>query len=127
MDIRIKTTDYEITPDTSRYLDKCLRAVEKLVAGIDGARCEVELGQSAKHSKKTDKSWFAEVNLKAQKDTWRAAAKAASVKAAIDMVKDQIVMQVKKAKDLKKTAVKKGGQKVKEMAKSGRSKVMKKR
>ncbi|MBM3272601.1 hypothetical protein FJY94_05005 [Candidatus Kaiserbacteria bacterium] len=114
METRIKATGYEITPDVSKYLDTRLRAIEKLVAGIDGVRCEVEVGKSAKHSKKSDSQWFAEINLKAKKDRWRAAANAASVKAAIDMVKDELAMQVKKVKDLKKTAVKKGGQKIKE-------------
>jgi ribosomal subunit interface protein len=114
MEMRIKATNYEITPDVSKYLDTRLKAVEKLVAGVDGARLEAEVGRSAKHSKKGETQWFAEFNLKAKKNRWRAVATAATVKAAIDIAKDELALQIKKEKALRVTAVKRGGKKVKD-------------
>ena len=46
MDIRIKATNYEITPDVSAYLDKRLATLERFLGDIRLVRCEVEVGRA---------------------------------------------------------------------------------
>ena len=44
MDIRVKTNDFQMTPEMSGYLDDRLAHVEKFLGGETGqTRCEVEL------------------------------------------------------------------------------------
>ena len=48
MDIRIKSTDYDITPEVSRYLEGRTASIEKLLADqAVHARLEIEVGRDA--------------------------------------------------------------------------------
>ena len=61
MDVRIKTTDYELTAAARKYLQSRLASLEKLL-GSDAAitRCEVVLGRAAGRPKHGDHLYFAE-------------------------------------------------------------------
>ena len=127
METRIKTKGgYEITGDVSKYLDTRLKAIEKLLGDDEAVRCQVELGRSARHSKKGEDQWVVDIDVKAGRSRWHASEDALTIKAAIDEVKDEIIQQIRKEKATKRDAVKKGGQKIKEMVKSGKTKVAKK-
>ena len=63
MDLRLKTTDYAMTPEVRAYLDEKIAAIEKLLAHqIDIARLEVELGKAEGHAHQGD-IWRAEFIL----------------------------------------------------------------
>lgn len=128
METRTKTkAGYQITPDVSKYLETRLNAIDKLLSGDEAVRYQVELGRSAKHSKKGEDQWLAEIDIKSGKSRWHASADALTLKAAIDAVKDEIIHQIRKDKATKRTAVKKGGQKLKAMVKSGGAKTTKRK
>ncbi len=110
MDLRIKTTDYEITPEVSDYLDERIAAIEKLLGdSAEAARCEVEIGRLIGNSKHGN-IWFAEINVMHQGDTrTRAVAKGENVNAAIDEVKSEITNQLRKQKQLHRRVLRRGG------------------
>ena len=97
------------------YLDKRLAVLEKLLGGqADVARCEVELGRAAGKKHQSDHMWFAEVHIKAPGgiDAY-AKNHAASLKAAIDDVKEEVERQLRKAKKARVAKTKKQGREVK--------------
>lgn len=111
MDIRIKATDYEMTPATAAYLDERLTSIEKAM-GDDAllARCEVELGRDAGRPRHGSNIWFAEILL-----TYpggkpiRATNHSESVNGAIDDVKEEVERQLHKEKKLQIGMIKRGG------------------
>lgn len=120
MEKRIKVTDYEITPDVSEYLETRLKAVEKLVGDVEAVRCQVELGRSAKHAKQGEDQWFTELDVTAKGNQWHATAAAASIKASIDLAKDELVHQIRREKQLHRRVIRKGGQAIKSMLRFGK-------
>lgn len=113
-----------MTTDVRKYLDTRLGTIEKIVTDADTSvvRCQVELGRSAKHAKQGVDQWFATLDIKVKKFNWHATATAESVKAAIDIVKDEIVAQIRKEKAHHRKDVRKGAKKVKELVRTGKSK-----
>jgi len=64
MDIRIKATDYEMTPDIESYLNQRLEALEKYIGeNVELARCEVELGRDAGRPRHGKNIYFAEMRV----------------------------------------------------------------
>ncbi len=117
MDTRIKTTDYEMTAETSAYLEDKLSSIKRLILD-DAARCEVELGRSVGHSQQGD-VWKAEITITAQGERYRAMAEQESVHAAIDIVKDEILQQLRKHKGRATSLTRRAGLKMKEWLRFG--------
>ncbi len=118
METRIKTTDYQLVPEVQSYLDERLGGIEKLLGSLeDSARAEVELGRSTAHA--SGDVYFAEVNLIITGANMHATATAASVNAAIDEVKDDIMEQLRKHKQLHRSFVRKGGAALKRLMRFG--------
>ena len=108
MESRIKTTDYQMVPEVENYIEERLSMIEKLIDARDSAvRVEVEIGRETGH--KSGDVYFAEVNLIVDGSTMRATAKAVSINAAIDEVKDDIVSQLRKHKQFHRRILRKGG------------------
>ena len=64
MNIRIKATDYQMTPDTEAYLGERLKTLEKLLGETaDLARCEVEIGRDAGRPRHGANLYFAEIRI----------------------------------------------------------------
>jgi ribosomal subunit interface protein len=121
MDIRIKTTDYQMTAEISSYLDERLGAIEKHLGNeASSARCEVEIGRASGHSKRGD-VWFAEINLMYPgSEHMRSTAQSESVNAAIDEAKDEMMQQLRKEKRLHTKVIRKSGAAIKKMMRFGR-------
>jgi ribosomal subunit interface protein len=122
MNVRIKTKDYELTPATKRYLDTRVTALEKLL-GSDAAvsRCEVEIGRAAGKQRHGDHLYFAEFLIRApRRKPIRAVNHEASVNAAIDNAKEEMIRQLRKQKTVAKTKTKKEGAQVKRTLLRGR-------
>lgn len=121
MDIRIKTTDYEITPEVSAYLDERIAALEKFISVDAGlARCEVELGRDAGRPRHGANMWFAEM-LIIQPGLARVYARnnAQTVNAAIDDVKEEIERQLRREKKLHIRVLRKTGGAIKKWMRFG--------
>lgn len=111
MDIRIKATDYELTTETSRYLDERIAGIEKLLGDEAAqARCEIEVGRAAGHHKQSDYQYFAEINLTYPGgNTIHASNNAITVNAAIDDVKEEITHQLRREKAIHRRLLRRSG------------------
>ncbi len=121
MNIRIKTSDYEITPEVSVYLDERLGALEKFISVDTGlARCEVELGRDAGRPRHGANIWFCEIHI-IQPGMDRAYARnnASSVNAAIDDVKEEVERQLRREKKLHMRVLRKTGGAIKKWMRFG--------
>jgi ribosomal subunit interface protein len=116
MDLRIKTTDYEMPREVSDYLDDKIDSIQKLLAGdAETARCEVELGRHVGSSQQGD-VWRAEIIVHRNGMRHVASATGESVNAAIDVAKDEILQQLRKSKGRSFALAKRMGARLKRMA-----------
>jgi ribosomal subunit interface protein len=121
MEIRIKTTDYEITPDVRSYLDERLAHLEKLLgADSETARCEVEIGRAAGRPRHGANIWFAEIQI-IQSAGKRIVAtnNSESINGAIDDVKVEAERQLKRGRQLHIRVARKGGAALKRLMRFG--------
>lgn len=119
MNTRIKSTDYKITPETRKYLDVRLVALEKLL-GKDAelARCDVEVGRDTGHRRHGEHVWFAEITLVVPGGVHaRATNRGSTINEAIDDVKEEVERQLRKAKKSKITRTREGGARAKRFLK----------
>jgi ribosomal subunit interface protein len=117
MDIRIKTSDYEMVPAVAAYLDEKIAAIEKhLGAESETARCEVEIGKAAGGQRHGENIWFAEINLSIPGGLIvRATNHADNVNTAIDDAKDELVRQVRTEKQVHRRVLRKSGAAIKRL------------
>jgi ribosomal subunit interface protein len=111
MDIRIKTTDYEMTSETKTYLDERIAHLEKLL-GSDAAeaRCEVELGRAAGKPRHGANIWFAEIHIISPGGKRVVATNnSESINGAIDDVKVEVERQIKRGRQLHVRLARKSG------------------
>lgn len=121
MDIRIKATDYQITPQTADYLDDRLRSLEKFLSGdAEVARIEVELGRDAGRPRHGANIWFAEIIVIVPgRDRVYARNNSESVNGAIDDVKEEVERQLRSHKRLHKRLLRKSGALAKRLLRFG--------
>lgn len=120
MDIRIKTTGYEVTPEAQAYLDERIATIEKSLADDAlEARLEVEIGRGQGHSKHGE-VWSADIHLIIEKRSVHSHATGESINAAIDEVKDEIIRQYRKHKQLHRRFLRRGGKTMKWLMHFGR-------
>lgn len=113
----LKATGFEFTPAISDYLEKIIVSLDKLVPEHDeSALVDIEVGKTTNHHKSGD-IFRAEVNFRSALGHFRGEAEAGDVYSAIDIVRDEIVEQVRSKKDRKMSLVRKGGALVKNLLK----------
>lgn len=110
---RIKTTGMEITPAISEYVHKKIDALERFIESESVALAEVEIGRTTNHHHKGD-VYKAEINFTLEKDIFRAVAIQSDLYVAIDVMKDNIMQEVTKAKKKRFALFRKGQQKIKD-------------
>lgn len=111
MEIRIKTTDYQMTQEVSNYLEERLSHIEKFLSdGVASARVEVEVGKAEGHHKHSEHQYFAELQL-VRPGFSRLVAKnnEPTINAAIDNAKDELMRQLRQDKRLHTRVWRKGG------------------
>ncbi len=121
MDIRIKATEYQLTPEVSAYLEEKMAAIEKLLGSdADLARCEVEVGRDAGNQRHGEHVWFAEINVRYPGgEPIRVTNNESTVNAAIDMAKDEAVRQLRKSRRTHTRFIRKSGALLKNMMRWG--------
>ena len=102
MDIRIKATEYEMTPDVAAYLDERARSIEKLLGEhVEAARCEIEVGRDAGRPRHGKNIFFAEIRVIYPGDkSVYARNNSESINGAIDDAKEEIMQQLRRGKRL---------------------------
>jgi len=121
MNIRIKTTDYELNPETRTYLDDRIASLKKFLRDNAGAaRCEIELGRDGGGQRHGANMWFAEIRIMQPGSTpVYARNNASSVNAAIDDVKEEIERQLRSEKKLHIRVMRKTGAAIKNWMRFG--------
>ena len=119
MEIRIKTSGYDMPLDVAAYLDGKMDMIAKLVGDDETARCEVEIGRAVGHSQQGN-VWKAEITMMLEGERLRALAMEESVNAAIDIAKDEIMQQLRKNKGRHTTLARRVGAKIKRWTRFGR-------
>lgn len=116
MDVRIRATDFQLTSAIEEYTEDRLMAIRHVLGHGDvPSRCEVELGRSVGRPRHGN-VWFAEINLHTgDGQQFFARAEGESVNAAVDAVKDEITMQLRKSKKMTRGMLKRGGAYIKRM------------
>lgn len=117
MNIRIKTSDYEMPLETASYLDEKLASLERLVHD-EAAKCEVDIGRAVGHSQQGS-VWKAEIIITNFGERFRAFAQEESIHAAIDIAKDEMLQQLRKGKDRNTSLARRMGARLKKFARRG--------
>lgn len=117
MNINIKSISIDLLPNVHDYLNKKIVSFEKLIDKNDqSVALNIILAKVTRHHQKGD-IFKAEMNLHISGKIFQASAEEQDLFAAIDIVKDEIIGELKKHKGKKIVAVKKGGSKIKKMLK----------
>ncbi len=121
MDVRIRASDFEITPAISDYLQSRLEGIEKLL-GSDAelARCEVELSRSGGAQRHGEYVWLAEFQI-TYPGGERVVARnqEPTIQAAIDQAKDEAIVQLRKNRKLHARVMRRTGAAVKRWLRLG--------
>lgn len=98
MEIKIKTTNFSLTPSIRDYLYEKLNALDKFLPNDESIFADVELAKTTRHHQKGD-IFKAEVNLKVPGRLIRAVAEEWDLHTAIDAVKDKLQKEIKVNKE----------------------------
>lgn len=114
MQITIKTTDFNLTPDINDYAQKKVLDVEKFLGeATTNTIADVELARTTRHHRQGP-VFYAEVNLESDGTLYRATAEGETMFEAIDEMRDEIMREVRKDKEKQQTMVRRGAARVKE-------------
>ncbi len=120
MNINIRATNFELTPEIQAYLDKKLESVDKLIDTNDSsAYAHVELGKISRHHKSGD-IFRAEINLSLKGQQIRAEAEGEDLYKAIHEMKESLVREVDKMKERKLSLLRRGLQRAKRLIRGNR-------
>lgn len=100
MKIHLKSTQLDLTPSLSMYVEKKLATLGKFVKRFDEAGVAalwVEVARTTRHHYKGD-VFMAEADLRLPGKILRAAATQADIHAAIDELREKLLMEIKKYK-----------------------------
>ena len=114
MEIKIKTTNFSLTPSIGNYLREKLNALDKFLPKDESIFADVELAQTTKHHHKGD-IFKAEVNLKVPGRLIRAVAEKWDLHAAIDAVKDDLQREITVNKEKKLSLYRRGARLLKNL------------
>lgn len=122
MQIKLRTTNFNLTPAIDDYVSKKISHLEKFI-NPDGTvlsheiLCEVEIGKTTEHHKSGD-IFRAEVNIKCPgMEQIYAVAEESDLYAAIDIVRDEAEREIISRKQKRWALLRKGGIRIKELLK----------
>lgn len=116
MKTNIKTSNITLTPSISDYVDKRLQKIVKIIGDDETVQCDVELGRTTHHHHKGE-IFRAEIHLVGSGRNIYASSEKTDLYSAIDEVQSQILAEINAHKNKKISLVRRGGAKVKAMAK----------
>jgi ribosomal subunit interface protein len=119
MNINIKTTNITLTEAISDYTSKRLDAITQLLKDDPTVRFDVELAKTSNHHKNGD-IFRAEILVVGKNKDLYAASEEEDLYKAIDMVRDEMLREVRQGKEKKISIIRRGGAKLKEIIKGFR-------
>lgn len=119
MQLSIKFTDMGRDEDARAYAEEKTAAFSKVIdaAFLDAAFCNVEFKKSAHHQ--SGDVCYAEVTLETDGKIYRASEEAATLRNAMDKVKDEIVRQLERSKSKKENVFRRGARLAKRLLRGG--------
>jgi putative sigma-54 modulation protein len=118
MQIKIKTTNFSLTPAINSYLENKLNSLDKLLPKDESIFADVELAKTTRHHQKGD-IFKAEINLTVSGKLIRAVAEEWDLRVAIDAVKDELQREIKGNKEKSESLYKKGARLFKKIIRGG--------
>jgi ribosome-associated translation inhibitor RaiA len=120
MDIRIKATDVEMTPELSVFLQERVQMIGKLIGEDPAARCEVEVGRDAGRPRHGEHLWYAEFYVvRSGVEPVRATNRGATLNEAINDAKEEVLRQLRKDKRKYLHVLRRQGARLKELFRFG--------
>lgn len=116
MNINIKTTGITLTASISDYVSKRLEKIDKILQSDPSAQCNVELGKTSGHHQKGD-IFRAEIHIVGSGKDAYASHEKDDLYAAIDIVRDDILRELKSGKGKRLSLIRRSGARVKYMVK----------
>ncbi len=107
MKIKIKTTNFSLTPSIENYLREKVNTLDKFLPNDESIFADVELAKTTRHHQKGD-IFKAEVNLKVPGRLIRAVAEEWDLRVAIDAAKDELQREIKVNKEKHVSLYRKG-------------------
>jgi putative sigma-54 modulation protein len=116
MNTNIKTTNVTLSDAISEYTNKRLQKIAKLLDTDPTVVCDIELAKTTDHHQKGD-IFKAEIHIVGAGKNLYATSSKEDLYAAIDIVRDEILRELKSKKEKQISFVRRGGARVKAMVK----------
>lgn len=116
MNINIKTTNITLTDAIADYTSKRFEAIEKFLQNDPAAQVDIELGRTTTHHKNGD-IFRAEIHITGKDKNLYASAEEEDLYRAIDMVRDEMLNEIRSLKAKKISVIRRGGARMKEVIK----------
>jgi len=100
MNINIKATNIELTPEIKDYVQEKMDMLEKYLGNIQVLNCDVEVGMSV-GGQQSGEIYRTEVNLAVQGDLLRVEKTEKDLFKAIDKVKNHLMRSIRRYKEKK--------------------------
>ncbi len=118
LNTNLKTKNIEVDEETKEYLAKRIKKFEKFIAeDTSPALADIELERRT--GQQSGRIFRAEVNLKIGDRYLRAEEEAENIREAIDAMKDEMVRELRDAKEKERTQTRDGARKAKEQLREG--------
>lgn len=115
MNINIKATQIELNPALQSYVESKLKRLTKFLDESESpAAVQVEIGKVTDHHRQGE-VFRAEINIDWQGKRFRSQAVEEDLYAAIDLAKDEIAGEIKRARRKENTLLRRGGRLVKSL------------
>ena len=98
MQIKIKATNIELTPEIKDYVQEKMDMLEKYLGNVQVLNCDVEVGMSV-GNQQSGKIYRAEANLNVPGDLLRVEKTEKDLFKAIDKVKDHLTRSIRRYKE----------------------------
>ncbi len=123
MQIKIKTTNIELTDAISSYVEEKLQGIEKFMVAHEEEVpvAYVEIGKTTKHHNSGD-VFRAELTVTVRGKQFRAASEKSDLYAAIDNLRDELVRELNSHKGKERSMMRRGAGMVKNLLRFGRTK-----
>jgi ribosomal subunit interface protein len=113
MRINLKSTNIKLTDAITSYLDKRIGEIARVMGDQEkGHVARVELAKSTMHHKH-GKVFYSEITLHVKRKDFRASAYGEDLYEAIDLMKSEILREIKRHHERKRVSVKSGGREMK--------------
>ncbi|MFA7216810.1 MAG: ribosome-associated translation inhibitor RaiA [Candidatus Paceibacterota bacterium] len=116
MNIKITSTNFDLTPAIEEYITKKMLMIDKFFKENEEVLCEVEIGKTTNRHKSGD-IFKAEVNMSCEGSQFYCVVEKDDLYASIDEVKDGVERSVVSDKTKKITLFRKGSGKIKALLK----------